>query len=132
MRSIAAVVIIGAVEMQVESIRRMAEVVEEMKDSVDVFLMPSSNADRRRMFPLQPYNGNFFPRTQTQIGLCSNPQEFTAENGLTMHISCGENVFDFMRNCSLAKDELEVLEQMVNFSHYCPTSPFSLRTEPYL
>jgi DNA polymerase II small subunit/DNA polymerase delta subunit B len=21
---------------------------------------------------------------------------------------------------------------MVNFSHYCPTAPFSLRTEPYL
>jgi DNA polymerase II small subunit/DNA polymerase delta subunit B len=54
------------------------------------------------------------------------------ENGLRLHVSCGENVLDFMRNCTMAEDELEVLEQMVNFSHYCPTAPFSLRTEPYM
>jgi DNA polymerase II small subunit/DNA polymerase delta subunit B len=24
------------------------------------------------------------------------------------------------------------MEQMVNFSHYCPSSPFSLKTEPYI
>ena len=99
---------------------------------LDVFMMPSSNLDRRRLFPLQPYNGNFFPRCQDTIGLCCNPQEFRAENGLLLHLSCGENVVDFMRNCTMAGDELEALEQMVHFSHYCPTAPFSLRTEPYL
>lgn len=47
-------------------------------------------------------------------------------------MSCGENVVDFLKNCTMAADQLGALEQMVNFSHYCPTSPFSLRTQPYL
>ena len=74
LRFITAVVLIGGMDLQVESINRMASMVEILKYSVDVFIMPSSNADRRRMFPLQPYNGNFFAKSQTNIGLCSNPQ----------------------------------------------------------
>jgi hypothetical protein len=74
LRSITAVVVIGGMDLQVESISRMAAMVETLKHSVDVFIMPSSNADRRRMFPLQPYNGNFFAKSQTNIGLCCNPQ----------------------------------------------------------
>lgn len=74
LRSITAVVVIGGMDLQVESISRMAAMVQTLKQSVDVFIMPSSNADRRRMFPLQPYNGNFFAKSQTNIGLCSNPQ----------------------------------------------------------
>lgn len=76
-------------DLQVESIGRMAAMLESLKESVDVFIMPSTNPDRRRMFPLQPYNGNFFAKSKTDIGLCSNPQEFNVENGLLMHISCG-------------------------------------------
>lgn len=51
---------------------------------------------------------------------------------MKIHITCGENVVDFMKNCSLAKSEVEVLQNLISFSHYCPTSPFSLKTEPYM
>jgi hypothetical protein len=64
LRSIAALVIIGGVEMKVESISQMAEVVNGLKNFVDVFVMPSSNADRRKLYPLQPYNGNFFAKSK--------------------------------------------------------------------
>jgi hypothetical protein len=107
--SITALVVVGGMQMQVEGIRQMTQMVEALRQSIDVFVMPSSNADRRRMFPLQQYNGNFFPQSSSKIALCSNPQEFRAPNGLLMHVSCGENVVDFMRNCTLARDELQAL-----------------------
>ncbi len=42
----------------------MASLINRMKNIIDVFIMPSSNLDRRRMFPLQPYNGSFFPESK--------------------------------------------------------------------
>ena len=54
----------------------MGEFIEEMKNFIDVFLMPSSSESRKRLFPLQPYNGLYFIKSQTEIGLCSNPQLF--------------------------------------------------------
>ncbi len=84
----------------------MAAVLKSMKDMIDVFIMPSSNHDRRKMYPLQPFNGNFFAESQTEIGLCCNPQLFKAENGISIHITCGENVLDFMKNCSHASNEI--------------------------
>lgn len=109
----------------------MAGILKDLKNMIDVFIMPTSNQDRRKMYPLQPYNGNFFAESQREIGLCCNPQLFKAENGMNIHVTCGENVLDFMKNCSYASSEIEVLEGFVNFSHFCPTSPFSLKTEPY-
>lgn len=131
-RSITAVVIIGGMELKIDSINEMASVLRRLKSTVDVFIMPSSTLDRRRLYPLQPYNGNFFTESNRSIALCSDPQLFTVENGMKIHITCGENVVDFMKNCSLAKSEVEVLQNLINFSHYCPTSPFSLKTEPYM
>lgn len=72
--SITALVIIGGMQMQVEAIRQMTQMVEALRQCIDVFMMPSSNADRRRIFPLQQYNGNFFPQSSSKIALCSNPQ----------------------------------------------------------
>jgi DNA polymerase II small subunit/DNA polymerase delta subunit B len=75
--------------MKMESINNMAEVLDNIKLSLDVFIMPSSNIDRRKIYPLQPFNGNFFSKSQKQIGLCCNPQQFKGENGMNIHISCG-------------------------------------------
>lgn len=54
----------------------MATFISELKDSIDVFIMPSSNDDRRKLFPLQPLSGIFFPKSHREIGMCSNPQLF--------------------------------------------------------
>ena len=37
-----------------------------------------------------------------------------------------------IKNSALVKNELDALEMMLRFRHYCPTSPFSLKTEPFL
>ncbi len=50
--------------MKIESIHSMANIVDNLKNIVDVFVMPSSNIDRRKMYPLQPYNGNFFSKSK--------------------------------------------------------------------
>ena len=76
-RSITAVVIIGGMELKIDSINEMSSVLKQLKSTVDVFVMPSSTLDRRRLYPLQPYNGNFFPESNRSIALCSNPQLFT-------------------------------------------------------
>lgn len=54
----------------------MAAFITELKDSIDIFIMPSSNADRRRLYPLQPLSGIYFPKSYKEIGMCSNPQIF--------------------------------------------------------
>jgi len=41
----------------------MANFITELKDSIDIFIMPSSNADRRKLFPQQPLSGLFFPKS---------------------------------------------------------------------
>ena len=57
-------------------IRWMGKLVSEIKEFIDVFLMPSSNAERQRLFPLKPYSNLFFIDSCKDIGLCSNPQIF--------------------------------------------------------
>ena len=129
--SITALVIIGGIRMTPEEISWMGLFLEEVKDRIDVFLMPSSDSERSRLFPLKPYSDLFFPRVSEEVGLCSNPQLFEGENGVQIVATCGENVKDFLNNCDWASSELEAMEMMVLSGHYCPTSPFSLKTEPF-
>jgi hypothetical protein len=51
--------------------------------------MPSSNAERQKLYPQVPFNGLFFKDCFKEIGLCSNPQIFNASNGLRMLVTCG-------------------------------------------
>jgi DNA polymerase II small subunit/DNA polymerase delta subunit B len=37
-----------------------------------------------------------------------------------------------IKNSAMAKDELDAMEMMIRFKHYCPTAPFSLKTEPFV
>ena len=37
-----------------------------------------------------------------------------------------------MKNTAMPKNELDAMEMMLRFRHYCPTSPFSLKTEPFM
>ncbi len=58
--NICAVVIIGGMSMIVEAITQMSEFVKSIQDTVDVFIMPSSGIDRKKLFPLRPYSEFFF------------------------------------------------------------------------
>ena len=102
--SIMGVVIIGGFEMNPTTIRRFSEVIDELKDTIDVFVMPSSNKERQELFPLQPFNGIYFPKSQREIGLCSNPQLFEADKGLQIHVSCGQNARNMIKNGTLIRD----------------------------
>ena len=110
----------------------MGSLVAELKEYIDVFMVPSSGDERHQLFPLKPYSDLFFLGSQQEIALCSDPQTLEASNGLRVHLSCGENIRDFAKNSGLPQDELEVMELMLRLGHYCPTAPFSLRTEPFL
>lgn len=62
--------------MKPEIILRMAEIVSEMRKTIDVFVMPSTGVERQKLFPLPPYSGLFFTKSHREIGLSSNPQLF--------------------------------------------------------
>ncbi len=49
--------------MKLEDIERFASIVEDLKDMIDVFIMPSSNYERQKLFPLRPFNGLFFAKS---------------------------------------------------------------------
>jgi hypothetical protein len=42
----------------------MGKFIEEVKKYIDVFIMPSSGQERHNLFPLRPYNGLYFLRSQ--------------------------------------------------------------------
>jgi hypothetical protein len=56
-------IIVGGLEMKPEIITKMSEVIYELKDSIDVFIMPSTSLERQKLFPLPPYNGLFFVKS---------------------------------------------------------------------
>ena len=51
--------------------------------------MPSSGAERQRLFPLRPYSDLFFMKIHQEIGLCADPQLFEAKNGVKVVVTCG-------------------------------------------
>ena len=118
--------------MTPEDIAWTGKFIAEIKDYIDVFLLPSSNNERSRLFPLRPFSDLFFLPVCKEIALCSNPQILTGQNGIRMAVSCGENVRDMMINSSWADSELKALELLLRSGHFCPTSPFSLKTEPFM
>lgn len=74
--NLSALVLIGGMGMNTEDILMINSFVEEVKDQIDVFVMPSSGPERQHLLPLRPYHPLFFPKSHSEIGLCSNPQFF--------------------------------------------------------
>jgi hypothetical protein len=62
--NICALVIIGGMKMKTEEIAQMGKFIEEVKNYIDVFIMPSSGQERHNLFPLRPYNGLYFLKSQ--------------------------------------------------------------------
>ena len=59
----------------------------------------------------------------------TNPYKFETSNGIVIGTS-GQNVDDVRKNCNL-NDSLDVMEQMIRWSHIAPTCPDTLGCFPY-
>lgn len=113
------------------AICRLDDILVQLASSIDVDLMPGPNDPTNQLMPQQPLHHCLFPQTNVYPTFQSvtNPYKYKTSHGIVLGTS-GQNVEDVMSNSDL-EDPLDVLEQMLRWSHIAPTCPDTLGCFPF-
>lgn len=115
-----------------EYLETLEMTLNKLTSYIDVDLMPGELDVSSAMVPQQPINRAMFPNLikPERINFVTNPHEFCI-NGIRFLGTDGNNVKDIRMFAENHRNPVDIMEQMLQFRHICPTSPDTLRSYPF-